>query len=127
MVSLSSYAFFSLVLARVRACMMQAMGDESSTAQVHPQKLSQALMQAAQQKGAQLRIGEVQNVTTSGKKVTGKLYLLCAHHTAARYHVLPSLNSPYPYPLPEHAPVNMLWHTMEIYIMRLLSLSGIQQ
>ncbi len=47
------------------------MGDESSTAQVHPQKLSQALMDAAQQKGAQLRIGEVQNITTSCKKVTG--------------------------------------------------------
>ena len=51
--------------------MVQPMGDESSTAQVHPQKLSQALMDAAQQKGAQLRIGEVQNITTSGKKVTG--------------------------------------------------------
>ena len=51
---------------------MQPMGDETSTAQVHPQKLSQALMEAAQQKGAQLRIGEVQNITTSGKKVTGK-------------------------------------------------------
>ena len=51
---------------------MQPMGDESNTAQVHPQKLSQALMEAAQQKGAQLRIGEVQNITTSGKKVTGK-------------------------------------------------------
>lgn len=47
------------------------MGDESNTAQVHPQKLSQALMEAAQQKGAQLRIGEVQNITTSGKRVTG--------------------------------------------------------
>lgn len=51
---------------------MQPMGDESNTAQVHPQKLSQALMEAAQQEGAQLRIGEVQNITTSGKKVTGK-------------------------------------------------------
>lgn len=51
--------------------MVQPMGDESSTAQVHPQKLSQALMDAAQQKGAHLRIGEVQNITTSGKKVTG--------------------------------------------------------
>lgn len=50
---------------------MQPMGDESNTAQVHPQKLSQALMEAAQQKGAQLRIGEVQNITTSGKRVTG--------------------------------------------------------
>jgi len=50
---------------------VQPMGDESSTAQVHPQKLSQALMDAAQQKGAHLRIGEVQNITTSGKKVTG--------------------------------------------------------
>ena len=51
---------------------VQPMGDESSTAQVHPQKLSQALMEAAQEKGAQLRIGEVQNITTSGKKVTGQ-------------------------------------------------------
>ncbi|KAL3161921.1 hypothetical protein ABBQ38_009005 [Trebouxia sp. C0009 RCD-2024] len=50
---------------------IKAMGDESNTAQVHPQKLSQALMEAAQGKGAQLRIGEVQNITTSGKKVTG--------------------------------------------------------
>lgn len=55
-----------------RLCMMQPMGDESNTAQVHPQKLSQALMEAAQQKGAQLRIGEVQNILTSGKRVTGK-------------------------------------------------------
>lgn len=50
---------------------IKPMGDEESTAQVHPQKLSQALMEAAQQKGAQLRIGEVQNITTSGNKVTG--------------------------------------------------------
>lgn len=48
------------------------MGDESNTAQVHPQKLSQALMEAAQQKGAHLRIGEVQNIITSGKTVKGK-------------------------------------------------------
>lgn len=47
------------------------MGDGSSTAQVHPQKLSQALMDAAQQKGAHLCIEEVQNIITSGKKITG--------------------------------------------------------
>ena len=52
---------------------VQPMGDESSTAQVHPQKLSQALIEAAQQRGAHLRIGEVQNITTSGKKITGAL------------------------------------------------------
>lgn len=57
----------------VHDSVVQPMGDESSTAQVHPQKLSQALMEAAQQRGAQLRIGEVQNITTSGKKVTGAL------------------------------------------------------
>ena len=51
---------------------LQPMGDEESTAQVHPQKLSQALMEAAQQKGAQLRIGEVQNITTSNNKVAGQ-------------------------------------------------------
>lgn len=50
---------------------IKPMGDENNTAQVHPQKLSQALMDAAQERGAQLRIGEVQNITTSGKKVTG--------------------------------------------------------
>lgn len=50
---------------------IKPMADESSTAQVHPQKLSQALVEAAQEKGAQLRIGEVQNIVTSGKKITG--------------------------------------------------------
>ena len=57
----------------VHESVVQPMCDESSTAQVHPQKLSQALIEGAQQRGAQLRIGEVQNITTSGKKVTGAL------------------------------------------------------
>lgn len=48
------------------------MGDESSTAQVHPQKLSRALMEAAQEKGCQLRIGEVQNITSNNNAVTGR-------------------------------------------------------
>ena len=56
------------------------MGDENNTAQVHPQKLSQALMDAAQERGAQLRIGEVQNITTSGKRVTGDLCFVTMRH-----------------------------------------------
>lgn len=52
--------------------MLQPMGDESSTAQVHPQKLSRALMEAAQEKGAELRIGQVQGVNTTHGAVTGR-------------------------------------------------------
>lgn len=59
---------------------LQPMGDESSTAQVHPQKLSRALMEAAQDKGAQLRIGEVQNITTHNNAVTGNLPNLSNGH-----------------------------------------------
>ncbi len=62
---------------------VQPMGDESSTAQVHPQKLSQALMDAAQERGAKLRIGEVQNITTSGKKITGRSFLTLDHSRAS--------------------------------------------
>ena len=80
------------------------MGDESSTAQVHPQKLSRALVDAAQEKGAQLRIGEVQNIITSGKKVTGKphstqhmpgswghAHMLCATTCSALPHAVHAL------------------------------------
>ena len=63
------------------------MGDEESTAQVHPQKLSQALMDAAQQKGSQLRIGEVQNIITSSNKVTGHTQLVITLPKYDRRHV----------------------------------------
>lgn len=60
--------------------LVQPMGDESSTAQVHPQKLSRALMEAAQEKGAQLRIGEVQNITSHNNAVTGEAFVCKQHH-----------------------------------------------
>lgn len=71
------------------AYVLQPMGDESSTAQVHPQKLSQALVEAAQEKGAQLRIGEVQNIVTSGKKITGKAWFATLQHSLDQVYALP--------------------------------------
>ena len=53
------------------------MAEEGSTAQVHPQKLTQALLHAAQAKGAKLVRGAVQGVNLSkdGTSVEGKVSL----------------------------------------------------
>lgn len=53
---------------------MQILGSVQSTAQVHPEKLTKAMMAAAESRGAQLKIGSVQSIITdesSAAKVTG--------------------------------------------------------
>ena len=45
-----------------------------STAQVHPEKLTKAMMAAAEARGAQIRLGTVQGITTTDgptARVTG--------------------------------------------------------
>lgn len=53
---------------------MQILGSLQSTAQVHPEKLTKAMMAAAESRGAQVKIGSVQSIITddsSAAKVTG--------------------------------------------------------
>lgn len=52
---------------------LQEMAEEGTTAQVHPQKLTQALLSHAEAKGARLLHGTVQGVALSadGTRVTG--------------------------------------------------------
>ena len=53
------------------------MADESTTAQVHPEKLTHALLDEAKSAGAQLRIGTVQGINVDSEGlVTGALVLL---------------------------------------------------
>ena len=53
------------------------MADESTTAQVHPEKLTQALLDDAKNAGAQLRIGTVQGINVDSEgRVTGAPVLL---------------------------------------------------
>lgn len=48
------------------------MADGSTTAQVHPEKLTKALMAAAEERGAILRIGTVEGLCCSEEgRVTG--------------------------------------------------------
>lgn len=44
---------------------VQVLGTSQSTAQVHPEKLTKAMMSAAQQKGAAVKMGNVQAVVIS--------------------------------------------------------------
>ena len=44
------------------------MGDESTTAQVHPELLTKALLAAAEQQGAKLRHGTVEGIRLDGKQ-----------------------------------------------------------
>ena len=50
---------------------LQKMADENTTAQVHPEKLTHALLNAAQQHGAKLKMGTVEGVSVADGKVTG--------------------------------------------------------
>lgn len=43
----------------------QVLGNKQSTAQVHPEKLTKAMMAAAESRGAKVKIGTVEEVTTS--------------------------------------------------------------
>ena len=52
--------------------LLQEMAGPDTTAQVHPKKLSEALVARAQELGATLRIGEVQGVKHDGHKVQGE-------------------------------------------------------
>lgn len=64
---------------------MQVLGNVQSTAQVHPEKLTKAMMAAAESRGAQVRIGSVQGIVTddslaakvTGACVTSLMRLLC--------------------------------------------------
>ena len=48
------------------------MAGPDTTAQVHPKKLSEALVAGAEELGATLRIGEVQGVKHHGQEVQGE-------------------------------------------------------
>ena len=48
------------------------MAGPDTTAQVHPKKLSEALVAGAQELGATLRMGEVQGVKHDGHRVQGR-------------------------------------------------------
>ena len=53
---------------------MQILGSMQNTAQVHPEKLTKAMMAAAESRGAQVQIGTVQNIVTDegpAARVTG--------------------------------------------------------
>lgn len=53
---------------------MQVLGTTQSTAQVHPEKLTKAMMASAEQQGAAVQMGAVQAVTVSddpSPRVTG--------------------------------------------------------
>ena len=53
---------------------MQVMGDEESTAQVHPELLTKALIAAAEQKGSSVRHGIVDGISLDSKQtVTGAM------------------------------------------------------
>jgi glycine/D-amino acid oxidase-like deaminating enzyme len=54
------------------ACVLQGrLGTPTTTAQVHPAQFTQALLQAAQQRGARLILGCVQGLAMTGKQVAG--------------------------------------------------------
>ncbi len=55
---------------------MQEMAEEGTTAQVHPEKLTRALLSHAEAKGARLLRGTVQGVALSadGTRVTGETH-----------------------------------------------------
>lgn len=61
---------------------MQILSSVQSTAQVHPEKLTKAMMAAAESRGAHVKIGSVQSIITDespATKVTGAytIWLLC--------------------------------------------------
>ena len=64
--------------------MRQEMGDESSTAQVHPELLTKALIAAAEAKGAQLRHGIVEGIELDSNKAVqgtvGAINPVCGQH-----------------------------------------------
>lgn len=61
-----------LTLTRHDVC--KVLGSVQSTAQVHPEKLTKAMMAAAESRGAEVRMGTVESVTTTAgpaSQVTG--------------------------------------------------------
>ena len=53
------------------------MADESTTAQVHPEKLTNALIDAAIEAGARFSVGNVEGINVDSQgKVNGALVLL---------------------------------------------------
>lgn len=66
---------------------MQILGSVQSTAQVHPEKLTKAMMAAAESRGAQVKIGTVQSIVTDespAARVTGHLQPHSALHMQAQ-------------------------------------------
>ena len=61
---------------------MQVLGNVRSTAQVHPEKLTKAMMAAAESRGAKVVIGSVQSIVTGDSpaaKVTGTCTIALSH------------------------------------------------
>ena len=65
-----------------RVALGQRLGTQETTAQVHPERFTRALMQAAELQGAELRIGQVEGVlcdpgrqSVVGLKVDGEQLL----------------------------------------------------
>lgn len=54
---------------------MQRMADEETAAQVHPEKLTNALLEASKKAGTSVRIGTVEGIlSTSNGQVSGSIY-----------------------------------------------------
>ena len=66
---------FITPLFRLKSAHMQIMGDEASTAQVHPELLTKALIAAAGEKGSSVRHGIVDGISlNSDQAVTGAMH-----------------------------------------------------
>ncbi len=51
---------------------LQEIAGESTTAQVHPRRLTEAFLEAAQRRGAAVRIGQVDGLEIKDETVRGK-------------------------------------------------------
>ena len=83
--SLDSLFFFNRTLLTTLNLSLQVLGTQQSTAQVHPEKLTKALMGAAQAQGATLRRGTVEAVNVCvdpSPHVTGALLTRMYHWTS---------------------------------------------
>jgi glycine/D-amino acid oxidase-like deaminating enzyme len=54
-----------------RVAVGRALGSPATTAQVHPERFTKAMMRAARANGAEIRIGRVTGLNTNGDRVTG--------------------------------------------------------
>lgn len=67
--------------------LLQRMADEETTAQVHPEKLTNALLEASKQAGSKLTIGTVEGITSSsdGRVTGGVTHFPCPTISAERH------------------------------------------